>query len=843
MSYPKIFGPQGEPYGSYVWEKYSYPKTVPGKTIRWGFSSGYMTVLSIYYWDVGVNPYDDGAEMHYASIRLPSSSITDEEFEAFFQAYIAGRWVSLDYYHPIEYLFFAPADTTWRKDYNGDVILNVLGASDEPGERVGRVSSDAADAYPENGVAGSAWYVKRTYSTDFVGNGYGLLSDAVSCKVTQTLAGRSELTMTYPQAGEQADKLLEDAVVVCKPDAATDPQPYRLYRSAKPLQGTVTWYGRHMAYDMSGIPVAPFTAQDAQEALAAIGTHAMIDCDFSFETDVTGAADLAVSEPVSAFSALGKAREVYGGDVAYDWRTVRLQAHRGSDRHVVIRYGKNLLTADRDRTTEGMYSGVVAWWRGDDQTVTGPVVDVPGTFAVQRVLPLDVSQDFDAAPTQTQLQTAAEDYIAAHELAIPQDGWKVSFAMLGQSAEYADLAMLEDVSLGDTVTVVLPGGQVQARVVETVWDVLLDRYDSITLGRPQESVAAVIAGQSAAIKQAPTRAWTETIAKGLAKIAMGAQGGAVRLLDTDGDGTPDELYVADNEDPALARKVIRLNYEGAAFSTSGYNGPWTLGITINGSIYAWMVTAAQLVAGYIRSASGDMEINLDEGLFFTTGSRTYLAANYSQADVQRILDINNGIVTPTAQDYEKLDIYGDGDFDYEDVKVIRQMISTGMDLTVRWRVEIDPSEKGSAIKVVRILQGAESEETVTFSAGAGSVKAENVNTSGLVATTADIGALNVTGLSEFKGMLKTGGLQVGNFGLSTPALTLDGDQVTRKIVAYFVHGGKSAYDAGITIPAGVNGSFQLASNDWYCQFSFSNGTATRVAGANITLYVDNIYNF
>ena len=62
-------------------------------------------------------------------------------------------------------------------------------------------------------------------------------------------------------------------------------------------------------------------------------------------------------------------------------------------------------------------------------------------------------------------------------------------------------------------------------------------------------------------------------------------------------------------------------------------------------------------------------------------------------------------------------------------------------------------------------------------------------------------------------------------------------------MAYFVHGGKSAYDAGITIPAGVNGSFQLASNDWYCQFSFSDGTATRVAGANITLYVDKIYNF
>ena len=828
MSYPKIFGPQGEPYGSYVWDKYSYPRTVTGKTITWLFSSGYVRLLSIYYWDVGVNPYDEGAEMHYASVRLPSGSVTDEEFEAFFQAYIVGRWVSTDYYHPIELLHFAPADTTWRKDYKGDVTVNVLGASDEPGERVGRVSSDVADAYPENGVAGSAWYVKRTFSTDFVGNGYGLLPDAVSCKVTQTLAGRSELTMTYPQAGEQADRLLEDAVVVCKPDAATDPQPYRLYRSAKPLQGTVTWYGRHLAYDMSGIPVAPFTAQDAQEALAAIGTHAMIDCDFSFETDVTAAADLAVSEPVSAFSALGKAREVYGGDVAYDWRTARLQAHRGSDRHAVIRYGKNLLTADRDRTTDGMYSGVVAWWQGSDQTVTGPVVDVPGTFAVQRVLLVDVSQDFDAAPTQTQLQTAAADYIAAHELAIPQDGWKISFATLGQSAEYADLAMLEDVALGDTVTVVLPGGQVQARVVETVWDVLLDRYDSITLGRPQESVAAVIAGQSAAIKQAPTRAWTETIAKGLAKIAMGAKGGAARLLDTDGDDTPDELYVADNKDPSLARKVARLNYEGLAFSTSGYSGPWTVGITIDGHIYAWMITAAQLVAGYIRSADGEsFLLNLDTGAMSSkngtitmTGHVAYVSSDYSAADETRASGIVVGRVVPTAADMVKYDTNGDGKITISDVVAISQAVAGTASLTldVDWTLTISP---------------------------AGAVLHKKTTKNGTVVgdldlVTMDGGGLTAETVSAGDGSFDKVSASSGSFG----ALTVDGSAVVkRQVIGYSVYGGIGSYKAGIFIPRGESGSYQIASNDWWCGFDFDGaGGASYQAGTNVGLTVVTVYN-
>lgn len=661
-------------------------------------------------------------------------------------------------------------------------------------------------------------------STGFRGCGYGLLSDALSCKVTQTLTGRSELTLTYPQSGAGVAQLREGAIIVCKPDAATDPQPYRLYRSAKPLQGTVTWFARHLAYDLSGIPVTPFAAQDAQEALIAIGTHAMIACDFAFETDMTGTAALAISEPVSAFSALGKTQEVYGGDVAYNWRTVRLLAHRASDRHVVIAYGKNLLTADRDRTIEGTCSGVVAWWRSGDSTVIGPVVDVPGTFAAPRVLPVDVSQNFDTAPTQTQLQTAAQDYIAGHDLAIPQDGWRLSFAMLGQSAEYADLAMLEDVALGDTVTVTLPGGQVQARAVETVWDVLLDRYDSITLGRPQESVAAVIAGQSAAIKEAPTRAWTKAIAEGLAKVAMGAHGGAVRLLDTDGDGTPDELYVADNEDPALARMVIRLNYEGMAFSTSGYNGPWTVGITIDGHIYAWMITAAQLVAGYIRSASGDMEINLDAGRMFTVARKTYVAADYSAADVTRIQDIRLGRITPTAADYAKYDFYGDGSITVSDVLVCQTIVTSGTDLTLEWQVVINPGETGSCLKVIRTSSGAMTASVTTFSAGAGAAKAHDLSVGG---------AMTVTGNATMQGALAVEG-----------SLTVGGEAVVkRQVIGYFVYGRSGSYNAGIFIPRGVSGSYQIASNDWWCGFDFDGaGGATYVAGTNVGLTVTPVYN-
>ena len=74
----------------------------------------------------------------------------------------------------------------------------------------------------------------------------------------------------------------------------------------------------------------------------------------------------------------------------------------------------------------------------------------------------------------------------------------------------------------------------------------------------------------------------------LTAAILGAQGGAVRLLDTDDDGVPDTLYIADNPDPAQAVNVWRFNYQGWGASSNGYAGPFVLGadFTNGGTLYA-----------------------------------------------------------------------------------------------------------------------------------------------------------------------------------------------------------------------------------------------------------------
>jgi hypothetical protein len=94
------------------------------------------------------------------------------------------------------------------------------------------------------------------------------------------------------------------------------------------------------------------------------------------------------------------------------------------------------------------------------------------------------------------------------------------------------------------------------------------------------------------------------------------------LLDTNGDGEPDTLYIADNPDPALAVKVWRFNYEGWAASKNGYNGTFTMGATLDDGLIADFITAGTLSANLIRtgvlsSADGTTTFNIDSGKIIT----------------------------------------------------------------------------------------------------------------------------------------------------------------------------------------------------------------------------------
>lgn len=656
-------------------------------------------------------------------------------------------------------------------------------------------------------------------------NGLGILSDALSCKVTQELNGQYELELHYPVAGIHYSEIALRSILraTVGPDGGL--QPFRVYRIVPGMSGTAAIYARHIAYDLGGYVVSPFTAADAPSAVAAIKSNAMpTDFPFDLTTDKTTVAAMAVTVPSSAWGLLGGQQgsllDVYGGEYEFDEWAVRLLTRRGADRGVSVRYGKNLTDLTQDASCANCYTGAVPYWRGNGITVTAAPVYAEGDFGYTRLMPLDLSSSFEQQPTQEQLQAAAASYIKQNRLGVPAVSWDVKLALLAQSSGYEDVAFLEQIYLGDTVGVYFHrlGVDAKARVNRIVWDCLLERYDSVALGSVKANIAATIAGQQKEIDAKPSASLVEKISASLTAALLGANGGSVRLLDTNGDGEPDELYIADDPDPTKAKKVWRFNYEGWAASSTGYNGPYTMGATIAGGIQAWMITAAHLVAGTISSEQENFLINLDGGTIDTSATgATYKNSDYSQADLDRAAQITVGMVEPTLADYEKLDVDGDGRITITDTVQIQQIIGGArtVNFTTRWRLRIDPADGNNLLKIYRVyhnnITGADT-ENIVLSAGFANVKANSVKT------------VNLTAEKEIKANsasfddLEVGGKKYQPF--------------TKKPIGYVVCcTGGSNNQATCFIPAGTSGSFQCASNDWYCAFSFDGqGTASKIGG-------------
>lgn len=466
-------------------------------------------------------------------------------------------------------------------------------------------------------------------ATEFKTQGLGVLTDAISCTVTEERNGAFELTMQYPDTGVHFDEITDRCIIYAIPSPYRAPQPFRIYRITRPMDGIIMVYAQHITYDLSGVPLNPFTAINAPDALSKLSLNAAVDSPFIFWTDKSTVASFAVSTPSSTRSVLGGSSgsilDVYGGEYEWDGFTVRLYGHRGYDNGVVISYGKNLTDIEQDRNISNVATGIYPYWtnaEGALVTCDPKIVNAPGTYDFTRVVPVDFSNDFETQPTPEQLQARAGKYVEDNKIGIPKTSITASFVQLEQFPEYEDLALLEKCDLCDTVTIRYPrlGVEAKAEIVKIETDVLLERYNSVEIGDVRTNIADTIVGQQQEIKQKPNETYLREAVLALTETILGASGGAVRLLDTNNDGMPDTLYIADDPDPTKARKVWRFNHEGWGASNNGYNGPFSYGATLENGMVADFITAGtlnadlvnivNLISDHVVSRNGRFEMDL-----------------------------------------------------------------------------------------------------------------------------------------------------------------------------------------------------------------------------------------
>lgn len=493
-------------------------------------------------------------------------------------------------------------------------------------------------------------------ATDFRTNGIGRLTECTSCLVTEQRNGVYECAFTYPVTGALYSEIIEGRQIVVTHDEKGDKQPFIIYARSAPINGVVEFAAHHISYKAAGIIVPPMTAATAAEAFRKMQTIALTANPFTLWTDKTNNGSFSVEVPSSIRSLLGGSEgsilDVFGGEYEWDKYIIKLFAHRGENRGVTIRYGKNLTDLRYETNAMGLYNAVIPYWKRDETVVRGGVVTSPEEVPAiaQAVHTLDLSSAFDEEPTAEQLEARAASYLSSNTPWIPKTNLKVSFIALWQTEEYKNIAPLERVRLCDTVSVYYPaiGVNAQTKVIEVVWDALLDRYESMELGDARMSFADTIISQTEnMLADVPDESMMQQAIDYATEQITGGMGGNV-VLTRDANGYPIELLLMDTKDKTTAVNVWRWNIGGLGHSHDGYDGPFgDFAITQDGHLNANFITVGTLSANVIAAnsisvskltgsiANNGWEIDLDNGTL-TIGNISASNINTGTLSVDRI---------------------------------------------------------------------------------------------------------------------------------------------------------------------------------------------------------------
>lgn len=453
--------------------------------------------------------------------------------------------------------------------------------------------------------------------TAFTSQGLGTLNDVISCTVTEKRNGSFELQMEYGVEGIHYSDLAHSCQILAKPNEGMDPQPFRIYRISKPLNGKVTVYAEHISYQLSHIPVSTFTENGISAVFAMLPQKVLENCPFTFWTDKTSTGTFKVEQPSSVRSLLGGQKgsilDVYGGEYQFDGYTVKLYNERGHDNGATLRYGKNITDLTQEESITNTVTGICPYWKNSQSNTVimcdPPVIYAPNAnaYPYKRTACVDFTSDFQDAPSQAALRAAAENYITNNNIGVPTVNLKVSFVALWQTEEYKNIIGVERINLCDTITVEFPplGVSAKAKVISTTYDVLLDRYSSIEIGEAKSDLAGTVSNIVSGIETevTETKTFMQQAIDHATELITGGLGGYVVTVQN-ADGQPQELLIlGDSPDYTQAQQVWRWNRNGLGYSSTGYSGTYTTAITKDGHIVADFIDVGNLTANIITTGT------------------------------------------------------------------------------------------------------------------------------------------------------------------------------------------------------------------------------------------------
>lgn len=351
--------------------------------------------------------------------------------------------------------------------------------------------------------------------TTFTDNGLGGLPHALSCMATEerNTVGGYYLNMEYPVNGLHFDDIQPERIIYASHAPGKSPQPFRISRVTK-ADNKATIEAKHPSADLQKIVThGEFTAQSfsgVTYSFAQVARQLGQTFPFWFSSDMTfQAKSISFREPTQYMNVLlgadGSILDNYGGEYEYDGWHVILHSQRGSETGLEIRRGANITSMKAETSTDNLVTAVIPYYKttqdNSDTFVYGSLcrastyADYNSLYAV----PLDVSDQFQMEegqlPAQSQVTAAGRSFVDSTSASALLTSFSVSFTPSAPTLSGINPALARHLYLCDSVTVVYPefGVKAKAKVTKTVYNTLLDRYDSITIGDIQRNAADTVA--------------------------------------------------------------------------------------------------------------------------------------------------------------------------------------------------------------------------------------------------------------------------------------------------------------------------------------------------------------
>lgn len=397
--------------------------------------------------------------------------------------------------------------------------------------------------------------------TDFNNLGLGVMVDTISATVSEELNGKFELELVYQATGSLFKYIVKNGVIKVN-TGDQENQLFVIKKVTKPLKGKIGIHAEHVSYITNDLPIKPSTK--VVESVAQVALNKMLSAiadkhPLTAYSDITtiSSAEWKVPDFKNPRNILGGVEgsilDQWGGEYQFDNYQIRLTSQRGRYSNTIIAYGRNLTDFEQEESILETYTSIYPYANetSNDSTVlrTLPEFFVDSEYVDKypnrRVAMVDFSDKFnDKNPySEDKLRKFAQSYVKANKVGVPKITMKVSTVDLsGSLDENYNVEEVESLHLADTVKVFFEplGVTAEAKVVGSVWNVLLEQYDSYTLGAKKASFDQWVNNNVNEIKNAADSAKQTAI-----NAAISANGKNTNYYGNSGDGFPANPKVGD----------------------------------------------------------------------------------------------------------------------------------------------------------------------------------------------------------------------------------------------------------------------------------------------------------